>query len=316
MNHRIDIAVGVLKRGNQVLLAQRQAKQSHAFRWEFPGGKVENGESVEAALVREFQEEVGIETAHWHPLIQIPWEYDTVSVHLHVYESNQFQGEPHGKEGQPVQWAPVSKLDNYAFPEANKGIVTALQLPKNYMISGGFHDEHDALNRLESALEEGVRLVQLRAKQMEEADFMVLAKKAIALTHRYKEAKILINGKPDWLAVLPEADGLQLASTMIMALTDRPIPKNKILSISTHTEAEIAKALELNADLLLLSPVKETRSHPDLEGMGWSDFSEKIADIPVPVFALGGMKQSDVEEARRYGAQGIAAISGLWPDPL
>lgn len=316
MSQRIDIAVGILKQGDRVLLAQRQAKQSHALKWEFPGGKVETAEPVEAALVREFQEEIGIETSRWKPLIQIPWDYDTVSVHLHVYESNQFQGEPHGKEGQPVQWTAISELHHYEFPEANKGIISALKLPDVFMISGSFHDELDALGRLEAALDDGVRLVQLRAKQMEETDFIALAKKAIALTHRYKRAKILINGKPDWLTVLPEADGLQLASTAIMDLTDRPIPKDKILSVSTHTKTEIAKALELKADLLLLSPVKKTSSHPDMDGMGWKTFSEMVADIPVPVFALGGMKQSDVEKATSHGAQGIAAISGLWPDPI
>ncbi|MDG4811829.1 Nudix family hydrolase [Hydrogenovibrio sp. 3SP14C1] len=316
MSQRIDIAVGVLRQGDRILLAQRQAKQSHALKWEFPGGKVEAVESIEAALVREFQEEVGVETSDWKPLIQIPWDYDTVSVHLHVYESDQFQGAPHGKEGQPVQWTVISELHNYEFPEANRGILSALKLPDVFMISGNFHDEYDALGRLEAALDEGVRLVQLRAKQMEETDFIALAKKAIALTHRYNEAKILINGKPDWLDVLPEADGLQLASTAIMDLTDRPISKDKILSISTHTKTEIAKALELKADLLLLSPVKKTSSHPDMDGMGWETFSEMVADIPIPVFALGGMKQSDVEQATSQGAQGIAAISGLWPDPI
>lgn len=316
MNQRVDIAIGVLRQGSHVLLAQRQAKQNHALKWEFPGGKVENGESVEAALIREFQEEVGIETMNWRPLIQIPWDYESVSVHLHVYESGQFQGEPHGKEGQPIQWTAISELNDYDFPEANKGILTALQLPETLMISGEFHNERDALNRLEAALEEGVCLVQLRAKKMEEDAFKVLAKKAITLTHRYEGAKILINGKPDWLEVLPEADGLQLASTMIMDLTERPVAEDKILSISTHSKAEVAKALELNADLVLLSPVKETSSHPDMTGMGWSAFAEMVAEIPVPVYALGGMKLSDITEARKQGAQGIAAISGLWPEPI
>uniref|UniRef100_Q31I35 8-oxo-dGTP diphosphatase n=1 Tax=Hydrogenovibrio crunogenus (strain DSM 25203 / XCL-2) TaxID=317025 RepID=Q31I35_HYDCU len=316
MSQRIDIAIGVLRQGNRVLLAQRQAKQSHALKWEFPGGKVEKEEPIEVALVREFQEEVGVETTHWRSLIQIPWDYETVSVHLHVYESDQFQGEPHGKEGQPVQWVAISELNEYDFPEANQGILTALQLPETLMISGSFHDEQDALTRLEAALDEGIRLVQLRAKQMEEVAFKTLAKKAITLTHRYEGGKILINGKPDWLEVLPEADGLQLASSMIMDLTKRPVSENKILSISTHSKAEVAKALELNADLLLLSPVKETRSHPDMSGMGWKTFADMVADIPVPVYALGGMKLSDVKESRKHGAQGIAAISGLWPDPI
>lgn len=314
-SQRKQIAIGVLKQADQVLLSVRQKHQAYADYWEFPGGKVEAGETVEQALIREFHEEVGIETHDWQPLIQIPWDYEHASVMLNVYVSESFSGEPHGKEGQEVSWVNVSELEGYRFPEANAGIVSALRLPNAMMITGGFSDADDALAKLDAALLDGIRLVQLRAKKMEEADFLVFAQKAIHKVHAH-QGIVLINGKPEWLEKLPEADGLQLASTDLTHWTERPIATDKLLSISTHNALEIAKALELRADVLLLSPVKPTSSHPDMEALGWQAFQSLSQNVPVPVYALGGMKASDISEARERGGQGVAAISSYWPSTI
>lgn len=311
-SNRKQIVVGVLRQGSKVLLSVRQKHQAYADYWEFPGGKVESGETFDLALKREFQEEVGVETHNWQPLIQIPWDYEHASVLLNVFVSEDFVGEPHGKEGQTVAWVETNELDNYQFPEANAGVVSALRLPDAMMITGAFADQHDALAKLDAALLDGVRLVQLRAKKMDEADFIEFAKVAIHKVHRHN-GKVLINGKPEWLDLLPEADGLQLASTELMHWSERPVSENKLLSVSTHNALEIAKALELGANMLLLSPVKPTSSHPDMEALGWQSFQSLIQNVPVPVYALGGMKASDIEAAKRYGAQGVAAISSFWP---
>lgn len=316
MKNAIQVVVGVVRQGDKVLIAKRQGDQSHANCWEFPGGKVDDGESLEAALKREILEEVGLTTTGWQPLIVIPWDYDDLSVRLHVFVTDDWTGEAFGKEGQEIAWKPPSELEEDQFPAANRGIFRALSLADLYMVSGNFHDQQDALARLQVALEDGVRLIQLRAKQLDEVEFIELAQRAIALTHQTLGAKILINGKPEWLEKLPEADGIQLPSTALMDLTDRPIDQDKLLGISTHTPVEMAKAMELGADFLLLSPVKKTASHPELDGLGWQSFAEAVAEIPVPVYALGGMKPQDVEDAKQHGGQGIAAISGLWPEPI
>ena len=312
---RMQIVVGVLRHQGKILISRRQKHQAYADYWEFPGGKVEAEESLQDALIREFKEEIGIETSHWQPLIFIPWEYEHAAVELNVFVCDDFNGEARGAEGQQIKWVEMNELENYQFPEANQGIVTALQLPREYMITGGFHDIKDGLNRLEAALEKGIRLVQLRAKKMDEADYIAFAQPAIELVHQYR-GTVLINGKPEWLEQLPQADGLQLASTAIMDFVERPVGKDKLLSVSTHSEAEIAKALELKADLILLSPVKETSSHPGVPGIGWQRFADISKDIPVPVYALGGMKADDIEQAIENGAQGVAAISSFWPQPI
>lgn len=311
----IQVSVGCLIKGKQVLIGKRLARQSHAGEWEFPGGKIEAGETPLEALKREFSEETGLTTQNWQALISYPWDHGHLQVQLHVFVTADFSGELQAHEGHEFEWCPISDLQERQMLVANKGIVNALQLPDRYLISGDFQDVEDALNRLKSALADGIKLVQLRAKTLEKDAFIALAKRALPLCHGHG-AKLILNAKPEWLAALPEADGLQLASTAIMALTKRPIALNKWLGISTHNPAEMAKALELGADFILISPVKETPSHPGQPGLGWDAFSNLAQSIPVPVFALGGLSDRDREIAKSYGAQGVAAISGYWPQPL
>lgn len=307
----VEIVVGVLKRNNKVLISRRQRYQDYAGFWEFPGGKVERGEVLADALIREFKEEVGCVTKNWQPLITIPWHYEHASVVLNVFVTDDFDGEPLGNEGQEIEWVALNDLENYRFPEANEAIKLALSLSDSYMISGKFSNTNDGLNKLTQALDNGIRLVQLRAKWLSEADFIDFAVPAIDLVHEYS-AKVLLNGLPSLLEKLPQADGLQLPSTAIQNYLSRPIPKNKILSISTHNLTEISIALELDADIILLSPVKETTSHPGKEGIGWQEFKNLVKSVPVPVYALGGMKVGDIVEAKNNGAQGVAAISAFW----
>jgi len=311
----IKIVLGVIRCGDEVLLAQRQGGQDFAGLWEFPGGKVEAGESIEVALKREVLEEVGLETAHWQPLISFPWQYGEKNLHFYVLETRDFEGEAIGREGQKLAWHSISDLNEISFPPANRGIVRALQLPELYMISGQFEDTLDALERLEAALQEGVRLCQLRAKKMLEEAFVALAQKAVPLCHQYG-ARLLLNGEASLLQQVPEADGIQLASDQAKHYDCRPIPRDKWLGVSTHNAEQVAQALKLEADFLLLSPVKETSSHPGVPAMGWETFAGFADQVPVPIYALGGMKPSDVSQARLCGGQGIAAISGLWPQKL
>lgn len=308
-----QIAIGVLKRGNRVCLTLRQPAQSFAGLWEFPGGKVEAKESIENALKREFLEELAVETANWNPLITIPWTYPNVAVQLNVYITETFEGEPHGNEGQQVAWSSIAELSAMSFPEANRGIILALQLADKYMISGHFENQIDALQRMQVALDDGIRLCQLRAKNLSEEAFLPLAASAIKLAHNH-QAKILLNGRPELLKSLPDADGMQLASSVIFDYHTRPIAKDKLLGVSTHTPEEIEQALKIEADFILLSPIKETSSHPGVPGIGWQKFAEVVKTVPIPVFALGGMKPEDIEQAKKTGGQGIAAISGFWPN--
>lgn len=306
----VDIAVGVLRCENEVCLSLRQKHQSHAEHWEFPGGKVEAGESIDGALKREFVEELGVETDNWQPLIEIPWDYEKVSVRLHVYQSYDYTGTPHGKEGQQVRWFDLNELETLTFPEANQGILSALQLGDRYAISGKFADAGEFSAKLDRVLSDGIKMVQLRAKGLEEPEVLKLAQNNIEAVHQ-AGAKLMLNGTPELLAQT-KADGIQLASNQLFEYNERPITKDKLLGASTHNKEEIEQALKIGADFILLSPVLPTATHPDMAALGWEVFNEMVKDIPVPVFALGGMKTELSVEAKNHGAQGIAAISEFW----
>ena len=101
----IDVAVGILMRPNgDVLLGQRPAGKPYAGYWEFPGGKVERGESILDALKREFVEELGITIASAAPWCGVEHVYEHAHVRLHFYICRDWRGEPQSLEGQAFSW--------------------------------------------------------------------------------------------------------------------------------------------------------------------------------------------------------------------
>lgn len=124
----VHVAVGVvLNNQGQVLLSKRAQHQHQGGLWEFPGGKLEADEGVFDALVREFAEEVGIHILEATPLLSIQHDYGDKQVLLDVWLSREFTGEAVGKEQQLIKWVSIPELGDYAFPEANKAIVSHLQ---------------------------------------------------------------------------------------------------------------------------------------------------------------------------------------------
>ena len=125
----VHVAVGVLRNDQgQVLISLRADEAHQGGLWEFPGGKVEPGESVELALSREFEEELGICVHSCTPFIQISHDYEDKSVLLDVWNVQSFSGVPRGREGQQIEWRAQSALCVDDFPRANARIIRALQL--------------------------------------------------------------------------------------------------------------------------------------------------------------------------------------------
>ncbi len=127
-DRRVHVAVGVISDGADKILVSRRAEHLHqGGLWEFPGGKVETDESVRAALQRELLEELAIEVVDCAPLITIAHDYTDKSVLLDVWWVEAFQGEPHGREGQPLRWVEAVELRSLAFPAANLPIIVAVE---------------------------------------------------------------------------------------------------------------------------------------------------------------------------------------------
>lgn len=313
----IHVAVGViLGADGKILIARRPQTAHQGGLWEFPGGKVDAGESVHQALVRELQEELAISVIASEPLIQIRHHYADKSVLLDVHKVNQFEGEPQGAEGQPICWVTPGELNNFEFPAANKPIIKAITLPDQYLITGAFVDEHDFCCRLLYALEQGIRIVQLRLGSVDLSAHRQLLKRTVELCERFS-ATLLINTSVDnfiqAITEFPTAKiGLHLNCHHALAASVRPIPADYLLGVSCHNAQEIIQAQTIGADYLLLSPVKVTATHPHATPMGWDAFKTLVELANVPVYALGGVCAGDLEAAKAAGAQGVAGISAWW----
>jgi 8-oxo-dGTP diphosphatase len=106
------------------------------------------------------------------------------------------------------------------------------------------------------------------------------------------------------------ADGVHLTASQLMALQSKP--EGLLCAASCHNAAELAKAKSLNLDFVVLSPVMPTKSHPEVESLGWQNFARLIQDYPLPVYALGGLKPEDLTLAWQSGAHGIAMQRAIW----
>ncbi len=309
---RIHVAAAVVfnARG-EVLISRRPDHVHQGGLWEFPGGKLETGEDVYAALVRELREELGISIESAYPLIRIPHDYPDKQVLLDVWQVTAFSGEPQSLEGQEWLWVKSGGLYQYDFPAANRPIVTAVNLPPTYLITPEPEaDTAQFLKQLGLSLHSGIRLVQLRAKSLSEEEYRSLAVQVRDVC-RCHGAELLLNAAPELVQELDES-GVHLTSTHLMRLSERPLAAGRWVAASVHTQDELAHACDIGVDFVVISPVLATRSHPGATPMGWEKFRELTQLAIVPVYALGGMTMAHLKQAQENGAQGIAAISGLW----
>ena len=281
--------------------------------WEFPGGKLESGETSERGLDRELFEELGIRVLSSRPLIRVHHDYGDRHVLLDVHRVGAFAGEPHGREGQPLAWVHPEDMDPETFPAADRPIITALRLPALYLITGSDpRDPVTFLARLSRALEGGIRLVQLRAHGLDDAAYVRLAADAYALCEQ-RGARLVLNRDPDLVRDLP-CHGVHVTSSCLAGLARRPLGHECLVGASCHDAEDLERAADLELDYALLSPVNPTASHPGVPFLGWDRFAVLADRAALPVYALGGLGPSDLDRAFRYCAQGIAAIRGLWPE--
>jgi len=309
------VAAVIVNRDNQVLLALRPDHVHQGGLWEFPGGKVELDESPRQALARELKEELGLELVAARPLIRVLHHYSDKSVLLDVWYVDRTEGKAQGCEGQLIRWVDRSQLDNYSFPAANLPILSALKLPTTYFITpdpDSFHSYDEFLARIERVLDSGVRLLQLRAKQMTVESLKVLSQQVLTLCRRY-QACFLINDAVE-LAQEVGADGVHLSSRSLMKLKQRPVDNEFWLAASCHNPLELEHACTIGVDFAVLAPVSETTSHPHAQTLGWQGFQALSELATIPVYALGGMRAEDSQQAWQCGGQGIAGISAFWDD--
>ena len=307
---RIAVVAAVLQqRDGRVLLAQRPAGKVYAGYWEFPGGKIEDGEAPRDALSRELHEELGIDVITAYPWIIRDFDYPHADVRLHFFRVRAWHGELQSREAQAFSWQRLDAISVAPLLPANDPILRALSIPETYGITGFAPTEYlHALNQINDALKRGLRLIQVRGKDWSPALFERYAKEIVVRAHACG-ARVVINADVG-LARRCGADGVHLTAAQLQDFGRRP--DAALVGASCHSAEELRKAEALSADFAVLGPVRCTPTHPDATLLGWTGFALNAKDARIPVFALGGVQPDDLEQAMCRGAHGIAMVRGAW----
>jgi 8-oxo-dGTP diphosphatase len=306
----VEVAVGVVLRADgAVLFGQRVAGKPYAGWWEFPGGKLEKGESVTEALQRELHEELGIEVAASSPWVVREHDYPHAYVRLHFHRVEDWRGELRAREGQALRWQFPHAIEVAPLLPAAIHVVGWLRLPSLFAISSATElGKARFLASLVTRLSKGPCVVQLREPGLNPDRFDALFHEVQVLCLRHGAPLLVNSAHPAsyWKA----AGGVHLRALDLTRCKERPAAR--WVGASCHDEAEFARACALGVDYVLLGPVMPTASHPGAPGIGWQQFSRLAGTSPVPVYALGGLTEADAQQARRAGAHGIAMLRAAW----
>ena len=312
----IQVVAGVITdpRG-RILLTRRKEDSELAGLWEFPGGKIEPGESPEQALRRELLEEVGLEVEVGTPVIRVPQLYPSKRLTLDVRHVTVRSGHARGCEGQALTWVAPEKLRQYSMPHADLPVVAALTQPAEYAITPDIDAPFD-----EIAIERWVvralalcavprRRVQLRSPQAPR-DRFALAIERLLERLGSQQVQLLVNRDTELAAQF--GLGLHWCAVQLHQATERPsISSQQPLAVSCHHLADLERAQSLQCDFAVLSPVLATQTHPTATPLGWDGFAGLREHVSLPLYALGGLQPDDLVTARYHGAQGIAGIRGF-----
>ncbi|OTG59182.1 dGTP triphosphohydrolase [Acinetobacter sp. ANC 3903] len=294
----IHVAIAILLHQNNVLVGWREAKQHQGNKYEFPGGKVKEGETPLAACRREIYEEVGIGLHDWHAFDVIEHEYDDVIVNLHLFHAivptallNEIQ--------QPWTWYSREELLDLNFPKANLSIIQRLYWPHQIKISAQLDDlaqlKQDQLLywRVEGIQQQ---LTELAGRSVEHLPRLIVNVDIFEQLSSIQQQAI---------------SAIHLKQSQLMALKPGDLTLGKRYIAACHDLASMQQAQQIGCDAILLSPVLPTVTHPDAVALGWEQFKAWVSQVDIPVFALGGMQAGDLATAKEQGGYGIAGMRFL-----
>ena len=307
----IHVACGALRDAQgRVLLVERPPGKIAALKWEFPGGKIEPGETPRAALDRELHEEISIRVTEARPLTLFTHEYAERKVTLHTFLVTGWEGEVLGCEGQRLAWE---------YPHARHGldvlptvypILWALQLPDEYVFTRPNATETSILRGL-GFIRRGV-LLRLRLPLLNRKDYEALAKRVIAAARPWGLPVVLDRGEA--MSRFLGAAGVHFTQAQLMSLKPNDLAPvyNVMRFASCHDAAALAHAQRMSLDAAVVGPVRSTASHPERPPIGWKEFEDLLASTLMPVYAIGGLSPQDKPEAFEHYAQGVCGISAYW----
>jgi len=307
----IHVACGALRDAKgYVLLVERPLGKIAALKWEFPGGKIESGETPREALDRELLEEISIRVTQARPLTLFTHEYAERKVTLHTFLVTAWEGELHGRESQRLSW------ENPFFPRRLDVLPTvhpilyALRLPDEYAFTRPDATETTILEGL-GRLRRG-SLLRLRLPRLSRSDYGALAHRVITESRRWALRVVLDRGEA--MARLMCAGGVHFTQEQAKTLqpSDLAPVYNVLRFASCHDIGSLKHAEWLGLDAAVVGPVRATASHPGQAPIGWTGFDELVASTPMPIYAIGGLSLDDKDEAFSHYAQGVCGISAYW----
>jgi 8-oxo-dGTP diphosphatase len=302
-----EVVVGVLLRADShVLLADRPAGKAYAGYWEFPGGKIEAGETQAQALARELHEELGIDIAEALPWVSFEFDYPHAYVRLHFMRISQWRGVPHAREGQRLAFfPPAGTLPAPLLPAAVPAL-RWLRLPSVLALT-----DAQALGAQRQAALAGQNRgawVLLRAPEASAEAAQRLHADLVTAVRVRGDCLLVSSRHP---ALIAHSDGVHLTEADLLAARARPA--GTWVGASVHDRAGIEHAARLGCDYAMLGPVNATASHPGVAGLGWQRWQQLARESPLPLFAVGGLQPADLTQAQRMGAHGIAMQRAAWP---
>lgn len=308
---RIDVAVAVVfNPAGQVLWGCRPEGKPYAGYWEFPGGKVEPDETVWQALVRELKEELDITATEGGPWFRIEHDYEHANVRLHLYRVWAFEGTPKPLEQQAFTWASLGSSDLFPILPATEPLLPKLAQP-SLMALSNYEAGFDACaNRLEQALRsiESRVYVQFREKNLKGEALLRAFEHCHALCQETGQAMLL--NSSTWRNLQGQLEELPCPLHLTEAhLLSGQFKELLCVGASVHSQSSLTVAFERGLDYAVLGAVKNTASHPEQAGMGWEKFHDIALEARLPVYAIGGLGNADLREARSNGAHGVAMLS-------
>ncbi|MCU4328334.1 thiamine phosphate synthase [Acinetobacter pittii] len=290
----VDVAIAILIHRGKILVGWREEQQHQGGKHEFPGGKVEQGETPEEACRREIYEEVGIGLKDWHQFDYIHHEYDDIIVNLHLFHSY-VPDELLNLIHQPWAWYTRDQLLHLNFPKANKNIIKRLYWPHLIKIS----------NTL-STVESSDTLLYWRIEEFEPQYIEQLT----ALDEGQRSS--LIINIDMWQQLRPELQKqiktVHLKQSQLMNLHKGDLTVGVRYIAACHDAVSLKQVQQIGCDAVFISPVKPTTTHPEAVALGWERFSDLVQNSQIPVFALGGVHPDDLATAQQHGAYGLAGI--------
>lgn len=290
----VDVAIAILIHRGKILVGWREEQQHQGGKHEFPGGKVEQGETPEEACRREIYEEVGIGLKYWHQFDYIYHEYDDIIVNLHLFHSY-VPDELLNLIHQPWAWYTRDQLLHLNFPKANKNIIKRLYWP--YLIK---------ISNTLSTVESNDALLYWRIEEFEPQYI-----EQLTALDEGQRSNLIIN-VDIWRQLSPELQkqikAVHLKQSQLMNLHKGDLTVGVRYIAACHDAVSLKQAQQIGCDAVFISPVKPTTTHPEAVALGWERFSDLAQNSQIPVFALGGVHPDDLATAQKHGAYGLAGI--------